>query len=56
MMALTMALVALAGAAAVAIGLWWVYPPAALVAVGAAALRFTYVWSGLTSTIEGDGT
>ena len=29
-----LALILLAGLALVAIGLWWVYPPAALVAVG----------------------
>lgn len=32
-----------AGAAAVALGLWWIYPPAALIALGAAAISLS-VW------------
>jgi len=43
-------LVALVGAVLVLSGLWWVYPPSALIAGGIGAGRLAYVVAGMSAT------
>lgn len=45
---------ALAGALLVAGGLWWIYPPAALIAVGSALVAFAFWAAGRWRSEEGN--
>ena len=50
MIAAVVVLVALVGAALFLAGLWWVYPPSALIAGGIGAGRLAYVVAGMSAT------